>query len=192
MTYLGTPGVKTGYCNFSPPGGESGPFKDQYHGAHAQDCYTRCTEFVHNCRPEYPTPEQFTQWGEYDAAQALTASPEYFSAVNGMAVAEGVALTASLASLAGLPIATALDASVLAGSALQKAIFPFAMRAIYYPLKGAASAGARFAATAADAAAAGAEVAGAVTFVVGVAIEFAVTTALETGSWSAMTKCTRS
>jgi hypothetical protein len=86
----------TGYCNYEPPGGESGPFGGTYTDNQDQDCYTPCTDFVTDCAPAYPTVDQFQQWGLYDADEAQTNTPDYYSAMVGTSVSMGVGLTAAL------------------------------------------------------------------------------------------------
>ena len=171
----------TGYCNYEPPGGESGPFGGTYTDNHDQDCYTQCTDFLTDCTPAFPTVDQFQQWGLYDADQAQTNTPDYYTTMVGTSVSMGVGLITALASLA-LPFGTAIDASALGGTALQQAIFPFAARVGVW-----AAQAARVGLTSADVvsdvapeAAAGAEVAGAVAFVAGIAIFFIITTVLAT------------
>ncbi len=161
----------TGYCNYEPPGGESGPFGGTYNDNQDQDCYTPCTDFVTDCTPGYPSVDQFQQWGLYDADEAQTNTPDYYSTMVGTSVSMGIGLTAALGSLA-LPFGTAIDASALSGTAIQEALFPFAARVGVWVAQ-AARLGLTSAELASDVApevAAGAEVAGAVAFVAGVAI----------------------
>ncbi len=175
---LNTAGSTSGYCNFRPPGGDSGPFAGTYNDNQDQDCYTPCTDFVTGCTPAYPSVDQFQQWGLYDAQQAQTNTPDYYSAMVGTSVSMGVALTAALGSLA-LPFGTAIDASALGGTAIQQLVLPFASRVDYvlYAARGGLTM-TQFAADAAPEAAAGAELAGAIAFVVGVAIFFIVSTVM--------------
>ena len=169
----------TGYCNYEPPGGESGPFAGTYTDNQDQDCYTQCTDFVTDCTPAYPSVDQFQQWGLYDADQAQTNTPDYYSTMVGTSVSMGVGLTAALGSLA-LPFGTAIDASALGGTALQEAIFPFAARVGYWAAQAArvGLTGADVVSDVAPEAAAGAELAGAIAFVAGIAIFFIISTVL--------------
>jgi hypothetical protein len=77
-------------------GRESGPFGGTYTDNQDQDCYTPCTDFVTDCAPAYPTVDQFQQWGLYDADEAQTNTPDYYSAMVGTSVSMGVGLTAAL------------------------------------------------------------------------------------------------
>ena len=168
----------TGYCNYEPPGGESGPFSGTYTDNQDQDCYTPCTDLLTDCTPDYPTVDQFTQWGLYDATQAQTSTPGFYTAIVGASVSMGIGVTAAIGSLA-LPFGTAIDASGLSGTAIQQAVFPFATRVSWVSsaVRGLISSG-DIAAEVAPEVAAGAELASAIAFVVGVAIFFIVSTVL--------------
>jgi hypothetical protein len=169
----------TGYCNYEPPGGESGPFAGSYTDNQDQDCYTQCTDVVTDCAPAYPSVSQFEQWGLYDATEAQASSPDYYSAMVGTAVSMGIGLTAALGSIA-LPFGTAIDASALGGTAIQQALFPFAARVGFWGAQAARLGlnGLDLASDVAPEAAAGAEVASSIAFVAGVAIFFIITTVL--------------
>ncbi len=174
----------TGYCNFEPPGGETGPFGGTYTDNQDQDCFTPCTDLLTDCTPAYPTVQQFEDWGTYDAEQAQTNTPDYYSAMVGTAVSMGVGLTAALGSVA-LPFGTAIDASSLAGTAIQAQLIPFAARvgifsaqAVRLGLGTGTQLASQAVADGVPEAAAGAEVAGAVAFVVGIALFFIISTTL--------------
>ena len=169
----------TGYCNYEPPGGETGPFAGTYTDNQDQDCYTPCTDFVTDCSPAYPSVDQFQQWGLYDADEAQTNTPDYYSAMVGTSVSMGVGLTAALGSLA-LPFGTAIDASALSGTAIQEAVFPFAARVGVWVAQAArlGTTSAELASDVAPEVAAGAEVAGAIAFVAGIAVFFIISTVL--------------
>ena len=169
----------TGYCNYEPPGGETGPFAGTYTDNQDQDCYTPCTDFVTDCAPAYPSVDQFQQWGLYDADEAQTNTPDYYSAMVGTSVSMGVGLTAALGSLA-LPFGTAIDASALSGTAIQEAVFPFAARVGVWVAQAArlGTTSAELASDVAPEVAAGAEVAGAIAFVAGIAVFFIISTVL--------------
>jgi hypothetical protein len=97
----------TGFCDYQPPGGSSGPFAGSYSGNQNQVCYQPCTDFVTDCAPAYPTLAQFEQWGDYDATQQESSDPNYYTTMVGTAVSMGIGLTAALGS-AALPFGTAI------------------------------------------------------------------------------------
>ncbi len=169
----------TGYCNYEPPGGETGPFAGTYTDNQDQDCYTPCTDFVTDCTPAYPSVDEFQQWGLYDASEAQTNTPDYYSAMVGTSVSMGIGLTAAIGSIA-LPFGTAIDASALSGTAIQEAVFPFAARVGVWVAQAArlGTTSAEIASDVAPEVAAGAEVAGAIAFVAGIAIFFIISTVL--------------
>lgn len=175
----GKGGYTGGYCNYEPPGGETGPFKGTYTDNQDQECFTPCTDLVSDCTPDYPTVDQFEQWGLYDADEQVTNTADFYGASVGTSVAMGIGVTAASASVE-LPFGTAIDASALGGTQLQEAIFPYAARVGYWAAQ-ALSRGVTTASLVSDVApeaAAGAELAGAIAFVAGVAIFFVISTVL--------------
>jgi hypothetical protein len=167
--------IQTGYCNYVPPGGPSGPFANSYSGNLDPTCYPpyQCPEGLPVCSVNYPALGQFQSWGTYDAMNQEMSSSDYATTSLGTAAAIGVG-----ASLAVAGVSTALS-SAFGGagiaSSVSSELFPFAARTFYEFFVGgidAATAGA-------DAAAASASLtAGAIAFVVGIAIFFIVSTAL--------------
>lgn len=167
----------TGYCNYSPPGGSSGPFSGSYTGNTDQTCFTPCTSVL-GCAVPYPTIQQFQEWGAYDELDQEMGSSDFANSSLGTigAIAMG-------GSLAAAGVTTALSAS-FGGAGISSAfiseVLPFAARVAWQSASSIASSGLSAGADATEvAAAAGAEAAGAITFVVGVALFFIVSTTME-------------
>jgi len=167
----------TGYCNYSPPGGSSGPFSGEYTGNTDQTCFTPCTSVL-GCTPPYPTIQQFQEWGAYDELDKEMGNSDFANASLGTigAIAMG-------GSLAAAGVTTALSAS-FGGAGISSEfiseVLPFAGRVAWQSASSIASSGVSAGADATEvAAAAGAEAAGAIAFVVGVALFFIVSTTME-------------
>lgn len=167
----------TGYCNYSPPGGSSGPFSGTYTGNTDQTCFTPCTSVL-GCTAPYPTIQQFQEWGAYDELDREIGNSDFANSslgtigaigVGGSMVSAGVS-TALSGAFGGAGISTEFISEVL----------PFAGRVAWQSATSIASSGVSAGADATEvAAAAGAEAAGAIAFVVGVALFFIVSTTME-------------
>jgi len=127
--YGGGSPVPTGFCGFSPPGGSTGPFAGTYDASSAEDCYIPCTDFITDCYPPEPDVSQFEQWGLYDAEQQLLGSPDYVQSGADAAVAEGIGLATAVGGLT-VPIATSIDSSSVVLPKIAQQVVPFAVRAI--------------------------------------------------------------
>ena len=147
----------TGYCNYSPPGGSSGPFAGTYTGNTDQTCTTPCTSVL-GCTPPYPTFQQFQEWGAYDELDSEMGNSDFANsslgttgaiAMGGSMVGAGVS-TALSAAYGGAGISTSFISEVL----------PFAGRVAWQSASSIASSGLSAGADATEvAAAAGAEAA---------------------------------
>jgi hypothetical protein len=165
----------TGYCNFSPPGGSSGPFAGTYSGQSDPTCFAPCTSIL-GCTAPFPTVQQFEQWGTYDALQEQVNNPDYAEAATETAGA--IAIGAAMNTLAlTTPLAGTFGGAGISPS-VASALFPFAARAFFtFGVRAGALTAEAFAEAASTAAEATAMTAGAILFVVGIAITFIVTTA---------------
>ncbi|HXW77987.1 MAG TPA: hypothetical protein VEJ84_00735, partial [Acidimicrobiales bacterium] len=174
-----TPEPSPGYCTYTSPDGSYTPATA---GASDQTCDPGGCTSILGCAPPTPSYDQFVQWGQDDENNQLNNelfdTPAFAQEANNIATLEtfGGAVGGGLA--AGLGVSFSLSASgVLAGSALQQALFPFASRVGYSFVQGTFEA-----LTTADAAAdvAGGLTAAGVGAIVGIVI-VAVTTAVLEG-----------
>jgi Bacterial Ig-like domain (group 3) len=120
-----------GYCVYQSPS----PYQSDYTANifdgndTPQTCYTPCTA-IFGCPPVMPTYSQFIEYGDADVNDQLFDNSAFATDVNGIAMSgslDGLATVGSIA--AGLGTGFALGTSgVLAGSAFQTSVFPFANR----------------------------------------------------------------
>ena len=182
--------VPTGYCTFLPPGGSDGPFANTYSAQNAEDCYITCTDVITDCFPPEPTVDQFEQWGKYDAEQPVLGSPDYLPAAAGAVIAEGAGVAAAIAGFT-TPIGKIVSGSSPLLVKFASELAPYAARPLTLVGAAASQAAARAAAVATKAAAAtvteavdAADVAATalsvslITGIVGVVIDFIVSTVL--------------
>jgi hypothetical protein len=167
-------GPGTGYCNYQPPGGPSGPFAGQYTGDHDPTCFQPCTNVL-GCSVDYPSYAEFKAWGAYDEIQKETSNSDFANSVVDTVGAYGIS-----ASLVAAGVSTALSAS-FGGAGISPAfasqLFPFLARVGWASARLIAEGFAEAGATAAETAGiTGAATAGAIAFVVGVAVFFIIST----------------
>jgi hypothetical protein len=173
--------IGSGYCNYQPPGGSSGPFAGTYEGNQDETCFGPCPEEVTFCTAPYPTVQQFQEWGTFDALGKEMSAPDF--TLTSMSTAAVVGIGASLL-VAGVSTALSLAfGGGAAASTVASVIFPYAADAFFTFASQAgsvAAAAAANASAAADAAISAASLgAGAIAFVVGIVIFFVVSTTLE-------------
>ncbi len=109
----------SGYCAYRSPA----PYGSEYTGYTDQTCYTPCTNLL-GCSPPTPTYDQFVKWGDAAVNSQLFATRDLAQVSRDIAVGATFGGAAVAAGVVGVALSSAL-ASVLVGSALQVAIFPF-------------------------------------------------------------------
>ena len=116
----------SGYCRYHAPDEAEGD--DSYQGRDDPTCSVAC-QSPQGCEPPTPSYDTFLGWGNYDEDSTLLANPNVPTAVptSADAVAGTIAEVAfgvgALGGAASVPVGTAL-----AGSAVQEAILPYAVK----------------------------------------------------------------
>jgi hypothetical protein len=109
-----------GYCAYTAPA----PYQTEYsyNGADCtKDGFFGC---VAGCVPPTPSLDQFTKWGAADANNNIVSNPSFSQTAQNIALGLGLGgVAASVAATAGISLTMA---GVIAGTAFEASVFPFA------------------------------------------------------------------